>query len=203
MTDKDNNVVPINTNRFHSGRRAGKTDGPVRPHLARAIESGDPNEVFDCLTGLQRAFVEEYLKDLNGTQAVLRAGYKTENPNRIAARLMKNPGIRFAVDALKAERSRKSDVTQDYVLKEIVSIVESCKNGEEFNPNAALRGLELLAKHLGMLKERTEISGPDGDAIKYEKVREDADDFTRAIAGLAKRAGTRGVAELPDTGTEG
>ncbi len=189
----------VNTNRFHSGRRAGRTDHPVRPHLAKAIASGDANEVFDCLTGLQKAFVEEYVKDLNGSKAVIRAGYVTKNPNRISTKLLQNPGIRFAVDAIKAERAKNSDVTSDYVLKEVTTIIEKFK---EANPNAALRGLELLAKHLGMLKERTEISGPDGGAIEYEqRVREDSADFLSQLSSLAKRRGAEAANRDADAGT--
>lgn len=191
----------INTNRFHSGRRAGKTDHPVRPHLAKAIASGDPNEVFDCLTGLQKAFCEEYVKDLNGTKAAERAGYNSKNYNRLATKLLQNPGVRFAIDAIKAERAKNSDVTTDYVLKEVTTIVEKFKDA---NPNAALRGLELIAKHLGMLKERTEISGPDGGAIEYEqRVREDSADFISQLSSLAKRRGAEDANRKSDTGTAG
>lgn len=193
----------INPNRFHGNRKSGPTDVPVRPHLAKALASGDANAVFDCLTGKQRAFVEEYVKDLNGSAAVLRAHYNTTNANRLATQLLRNPGVRFAIDAIKAERTKNSDVTTDYVLKEIVRIVERCKADEDFNPNAALRGLELIAKHLGMFIERTEITGKDGEAIQLQKIKEDADDFTSAIAGLASRAGKTGMAPVPVTGTSG
>ena len=176
---------------------------PTRPHLAKALEKGDGALVLECLTGKQLSFVEEYLKDLNASQAALRSGYATKNPRNVGANLMRNPGIRFAIDYLKAQRAEHSDVTSDYVLKEIVTIVEKCKDDENYNPQAALRGLELLAKHLGMFIERTEISGKDGEAIKMQKVQEDASDFTSAIARLAQRKGASGVDGDADTGTEG
>ena len=93
------------------------------------------------------------------------------------------------------------ELTVDYVVNKLVAIVEETEAG---NPNAALRGLELLAKHLGMLKEKTEISGPNGGAIEYEqKVKEDAANLESAIARLAERGGKTGLAIVPNTGTEG
>lgn len=193
--------VPIGTNSVEVAAIGKQLSRPLRPHLERALESGNAQRVIDALTPKQRAFVEEFMKDLNAAQAVLRCGYQTEkNTAKIANDLLTNRGVRFAIDALKKERAKDSSVTSDYVLKEIVAIVENVK---EQNPQAALRGLELLAKHLGMFIERTEISGRDGEAIKYEKVREDANDFTRAIASLAERERTRGLAAVPDKRAEG
>ncbi len=173
---------------------------PVRPHLQKALEEGDPQKIMESLTGKQLAFCEEYLKDLNASQACLRAGYQTNHANRVANELLRNPGVRFTIDYLKTVRAENSDVTSDYVLKKILKIVEST---ETRNPQAALRGLELLGKHLAMFKDRTEISGPDGEAIQYQKVQEDAADFTGAIARLAKRNGAGRMDDVINTGTEG
>lgn len=172
----------------------------MRPKVKQALEDGDLQGVLDGLTPKQITFVEAYLRTLNGTQAV-KETYKTKNPEEMARQLINHPGIKFAVDGLKAIRATNSDVTSDYVLKEVMAIVE--KNKED-NPNATMRALELLAKHLGMLKERTEISGPDGGAIAYEqKVQEDVADFTSSISRLIKRSGKGDLSLVPDTGTEG
>ena len=175
---------------------------PVREHVAKAIEGGNPKAVFDCLTGKQQRFVEEYLVDLNASQAVKRAGYKTDNPGKVAHDMMKNPGIRFAIDGLKAIRAKNSDVTSDYVLKELNEIYKEARTEKQYS--SAIRSLELLGKHLSMFVERTEISGPDGEAIKYEeKVRNDIETFTSSIARLATRNGERVEAERTDAGREG
>ncbi len=195
--------VEPNTNVVVAFEKANAPVAPVRSRMGKALAAGDLQLVLDALTGKQRAFVEEYLKDLNGLQSVLRCGYETKNPKQIASDLLRNPGVRFAIDGLKAQRAANSDVTADWVLKKIVDTITRCEHEDEYNPNAILRGTELLAKHLGMFIERTEISGKDGEAIKYEKVKQDADDFASAIAGLAKRAGKSGLAEVPNTGTEG
>lgn len=163
----------------------------------KAIESGNVQAVIDSLTGLQRKFCEEYLIDLKATPAAIRAGYAEKYANRQAYQLMENEAIRICIDALKAERSKNSDVTKDYVLQGIQRIIRKAE--EDGNHNATLRGLELLARHLGMFIERTEISGPDGEAIKMEqKVNQDVADFKSRLSRLAKSTGTGGVAQLPD-----
>lgn len=168
----------------------------------KAIEKGDIQGAIDSLTGLQRAFCEEYLVDLKPTQAAIRAGYAEKYANRQAFQLMENPAIRMCIDALRAERAKNSDITKDFVLQEINRTIRAAQS--DGNHNATLRGLELLAKHLGMFIERTEISGPDGEAIKMEqKVKQDVADFTSRLSRLAKQAGTGTVVKLPDGSGEG
>jgi len=152
------------------------------------------------LSAKQALFVEEYLVDLNGSAAVIRAGYQTTSPNRIATDLLRHPLVRKAIKERQAERLERTALSQDFVINKLISIVEATEQG---NPQAAIRGLELLGKHLAMFKERQEISGPDGQAIQMQKVTEDVADFTSAIARLADRGRTGGVAEQADTGTEG
>lgn len=179
-----NEELPLHTNKVVALKKAAKTKA------AKAIAKNDPQMAIDSLTGLQKAFVEEYMKDLNASKAIIRAGYNTKYPDKMGNQLLNNPRVRLSIDAIKAARTTHSDVTKDYVLKGIQRAIRLAE--EAGNLNALLRGHELLARHLGMFIERTEISGPDGDAIKMEqKIREDVSDFTRTIAGLAKRSGTQ------------
>ena len=153
------------------------------------------------LTPMQEIFLQEYMVDYNASRAILKAGYKTKNPNRLGTDLLNHPLIQKELSERTKERRERMELTVDYVVNKLVSIVEETEAG---NPNAALRGLELLAKHLGMLKEKTEISGPNGGAIEYEqKVKEDAANLESAIARLAERGGKTGLAIVPNTGTEG
>ena len=177
--------VGLNTNKAVAMQKAKRIR--ISQKSLQAIDSGNAQEVVDSLSDRQRVFIEEYLTDLNATQAVIRTGYKTKYPNRVAFQLMENPAIRIAIDAMRAERAKKSDVTKDFVL---IGIQKAIKAAEDAgNHNATLRGYELLAKHLGMFVDRTEISGPDGEAIKMEqKVKEDVADFTSALERLKKRS---------------
>lgn len=148
------------------------------------------------LTTKMENFVNEYFIDFNASQAVLRAGYKTTAPNRLASKLMKHPLVAAAIAQRKEERQEQFELTAEYVITKLVAIAD--KN-EDTNAQASLRALELLGKHLGLYKDRQEISGPDGEAIQMEqKVKQNVDEFTRRIAGLAKRNGEGNVVEFPE-----
>ena len=177
--------LPLHTNIAVAAKKRGRK--PVSDKSMEAIKEGDPQKVIDTLTDKQKRFCEEYLVDLNATQAVIRAGYDTRHPNKVAYQLTNNPAVRLAIDALKAERHKNSDVTKDLVLRGIQKIIRKAE--ENNNLTAALRGYEMLAKHLGMFVDRTEISGPDGEAIhvKEEQVKQNAEDFTNKIVQLAKK----------------
>lgn len=152
------------------------------------------------LTPLQELFVSEYLKDFNASKAVLRAGYNSGNPNNMGSQLLNTPHVRARIQKVIEERKEKSFVNEDYVLRKIVNTLEKCEKDENFNATAVLRAAELLAKHLGMFVDKQEISGPNGGAIQTEKVTNDATDFTRSIARLAKRGGARGGVEEVKSG---
>lgn len=185
-------VEALHTNKATAIAKAKRKSGVIRNKSQAAIDSGDVQAVIDSLTDKQRRFCEEYLTDLNGTQAIIRAGYQTKYPNRIAFQMMENPAIRIAIDGLRNQRSKTTDVTKDFVLKKIQRAI--AKADEDNNHNAVLRGLELLARHLGMFIERTEISGPDGKAIELEqRTKQDVEDFKSRIARLSSRGGEEPV----------
>lgn len=70
----------------------------------------------------QERFCEEYLIDLNQTQAAIRAGYSARSAGQIASELLKKPNVRARVDEMLAERSRRTGVTQDRVVRELARI---------------------------------------------------------------------------------
>ena len=67
-------------------------------------------------------FVEEYLVDLNATQAVIRAGFSQTGASVTGVRLLSNPRIAAAIAAAIAERSRRTQVTQDRVVEELARL---------------------------------------------------------------------------------
>ena len=67
----------------------------------------------------QRRFVEEYLVDLNATQAAMRAGYSPKTADRQGFRLLRNAEVAAAISAAKTERAKRIDITADRVLKEL------------------------------------------------------------------------------------
>ena len=74
------------------------------------------------MTNKQTRFVEEYLIDLNATQAAIRAGYSPNTAQEIGAENLKKPMIKAAVDAAMAERSTRTGVNQDRVVRELARI---------------------------------------------------------------------------------
>lgn len=72
-----------------------------------------------ALNKKQQRFVEEYLIDLNATQAAIRAGYSPNTANEQGARLLANVSIKAAVDKAMAERSRRTGISQDRVIQEL------------------------------------------------------------------------------------
>lgn len=70
----------------------------------------------------QELFIQEYLIDLNGTQAAIRAGYSPKTANEQASRLLANVNIRARIEKAMAERSRRTGINQDRVLLELAKI---------------------------------------------------------------------------------
>jgi len=115
------------------------------------------------LTPKQEAFVAEYLVDLNATAAAERAGY--EHPNKQGPRMLVNVGIAKAIASAQAKRSERTEITQDYVLALIVDTAERCKMASGYNPNAVLKGAELLGRHLAMFTDKKTVTHHDGDRL--------------------------------------
>ena len=150
-------------------------------------------EIFSKLSVKERLFVEAYFAcEYNAAEAIRQAGYNTKYPNKMGHQLTNKPHVKAAIDVYKKEKIDEVSVTAEYVLRKLVRTVEKAE--KQNNHNATLRGLELLAKHLGMFIERTEITGKDGEAIQLEKIQNDADAFASAIASLTKRGGEARVA---------
>ncbi len=62
---------------------------------------------------------------------------------------------RAAIAKRQAERAKETEITQDYVLTGILATVKECQGAEHRNPQAALKGLELLGRHLAMFTDKT------------------------------------------------
>ncbi|OJF92075.1 terminase [Rhizobium sp. 58] len=77
------------------------------------------------LTPKQRLFVAEYLKDLNATQAAIRAGYSEKTAYAQGARLLTNAEIAAAIDHAKIERSEKTKIDANWVLDRLALEAEA------------------------------------------------------------------------------
>lgn len=116
------------------------------------------------LTPRQAAFVREYLVDLNGAQAAIRAGYSPDAAKEQAARLLTNANVAAAVEAGKAARASRVQVTADDVIRILLKEATAddgptCKTGR-------VKAAELLGKHLAMFTEASKVE-VTGDVTAY------------------------------------
>ncbi len=118
------------------------------------------------LTAKQQAFCEEYMIDLNATQAAIRAGYSENTASEIGYENLSKPQIGYKIAELKAERSARTEITADYVLSSLHKVAERCMQEEavedgdgnpiafKFEHAGANKSLELLGKNLGMFTDK-------------------------------------------------
>ncbi len=77
------------------------------------------------LTAKQSAFVDEYLKDLNATQAAIRAGYSAKTAGQIGEENLKKPEIALAIEKAKQERSERTKIDADWLLNRLADEAEA------------------------------------------------------------------------------
>ena len=138
-----------------------------------------------ALKGKQARFVEEYLVDLNATQAAIRAGYSPKTARSQGNRLLTHVDIQAALSEAYMKRSERTELTQDWVLRGLeentnralcrVPVLDN--EGKEtgdwtYQGSVANRSLELIGKHLGMFPNRTEITGAKGGPIELKTIGE-------------------------------
>ncbi len=95
------------------------------------------------LTPKQARFVEEYLIDLNATQAAVRAGYSAKTANEQGAQLLAKLSIRQAVAEAQVIRSKRTEITQD-------EVIQGLKKEAEYMDEGSTHGARVSAwAHLG------------------------------------------------------
>ena len=124
----------------------------------RLNESGHSNRIR--LTPWQKQFLDECLVGLNATQAAIRAGYSARTANEQAARLLANASVASAIQAARQARSERVRITQDDVIRGLHR--EATWTGEGSTHAARVSAWGLIAKHLGMLVDRRQLLGQDG-----------------------------------------
>ena len=121
------------------------------------------------LTAKQQRFVEEYLIDLNATQAAIRAGYSVKNAGKIGPELLGKTRIKNAIDKAMAERSRRTGINQDRVLLELAKIAfvnaSDVINMDEATIKGEANREDTAA--IASVKVKT-IPGEDGDIVERE-----------------------------------
>ena len=107
------------------------------------------------LTAKQDLFCHEYMKDLNATQAAIRAGYSVKTAKEGGYENLTKPHIAEKIAELKAQSFKRCEIDADYVLREANRCFKICSketvnnNGDEamVDSGNAKGFLEILAKH--------------------------------------------------------
>ncbi len=132
------------------------------------------------LSEQRQRFVDEYLIDLNGTQAAIRAGYSVKTAQEQASRLLSNVMVQQAIAKRMAERSRRTGVNQDRVVLELAKI-------------AFVRMTDVVDSN-GRIKEGT--SADDLSCIESIKYKESDNEFGGSVEREVKIASKLKALEL-------
>ena len=101
--------------------------------------------------------MSEYLIDLNATQAAIRAGYSKKTAGQIGDENLKKPQIATAIQESMSERAERAEISSELVIQGLLRLIRRCEaDGEEFDASQAIRGYELLGKHLGLFGSKAE-----------------------------------------------
>jgi len=145
------------------------------------------------LTPRQSRFVDEYLIDLNATQAAIRAGYSEKSARQSGADNLSKPYIADEIQRRMDERSDRVQIDADFVIQGIARNIARCEQGSpvvdrsgepvmtetpdgelapawRYDATNALKGYELLGKHLKLFTEKHDHTSSDGSMGRVEKV---------------------------------
>ena len=109
------------------------------------------------LTPKQQRFVEEYLIDLNATQAAIRAGYSEKTAQEIGSENLSKPMVAKAIAEAQEKLSNKAQVTVEMVVQGLLNEAKDLSDGS--TQSARVSAWAHLGKHLGMFKDKVEHSG--------------------------------------------
>ena len=101
------------------------------------------------ITPKQKQFVLEYVKDKNGRQAVLRAGYSTKNPDQVFNKLVRISSVKEAVDQELKKQEDRLRITSDEVMKELANIARF-DIADIYDENGSLKNIHDIPKEARM-----------------------------------------------------
>lgn len=119
------------------------------------------------LTERQKRFADEYLIDLNATQAAVRAGYSVNTAEQTASRLLTYVKIQDYIQRRMKERQKRTEITQDMIIDELKKIGFADVNIDTMKPSDKIKALGLMARMLGI--DRPEAYGETEDLEEIER----------------------------------
>lgn len=130
------------------------------------------------MTAKQRRFCDEYLIDLNATQAAIRAGYSSNYANTNASKLLQITTIKDFLQKRMAEKEKELIADQDEVLRYLTAVMrgqssaeivvvegtgEGCSEARAIqkapDEKERLKAAELLGKRYGLYTEKVDVDG--------------------------------------------
>lgn len=129
----------------------------------------------------QKRFVEEYLVDLNATQAAIRAGYSEKTAMEQGYQLLQKTSVQKAIEEAQNKRLERIQISQDEVIRRllenadiasgkkaiVLTQIRKSEDGEivgddvaqfVYEPSSVNKALELLGKHLGMFANKVDVT---------------------------------------------
>ena len=120
------------------------------------------------LTPKQQRFVDEYLIDLNATQAAIRSGYSPKTAEQQGFQLLKKTSVSEAIEQAQQERQKRTLVTQDDVIRGLLTEAEW--QGEGSSHSARVSAWAHLGKHLNMFTDKIDHTSSDGSMSPNLKI---------------------------------
>lgn len=133
------------------------------------------------MTEKQRRFADEYLIDLNATQAAIRAGYSKKTAYSQGERLLKNVEVEKYIQERMKQLASEKVATAEEVIQYLTSVLRGEAKGEEIvvegcgdgyseaktmmkapSEKDKLKAAELLGKRYGLFKDKVELEGEVG-----------------------------------------
>jgi phage terminase small subunit len=131
----------------------------------------------------QKRFVREWLIDMNGTRAAIRAGYSAKSAANTASRLMKDPDVQAYRNELLKAKFDELGITRHSLAVEVYEMMQKCKGGTphmvwnsdtktyepdgtwEQNEKGLYKGAELLSRLLDKMDGAAEDEGADYETM--------------------------------------
>lgn len=141
------------------------------------------------MTEKQKRFADEYLIDLNATQAAIRAGYSKKTAYSQGERLLKNVEVEKYIQESMKQLASEKVATAEEVIQYLTSVLRGEAKGEEIviegcgdgyseaktmmkapSEKDKLKAAELLGKRYGLFKDKLEVSGLDEEKSKLDDI---------------------------------
>ena len=138
------------------------------------------------LSPQQERFCQEYVVDLNGKQAAIRAGYSEASAMTQASDILRRPKVAARVEVLQAQLTGRIQLNAESVIHQLMLDHKDAKTAGHHN--AAVRATELLGKHLALWIDRVRTVADDKSD---EALADEVVDAALALAKADKRLKAR------------